>query len=342
MEYRELGRTGVFVSAVSLGTMTFGGKSSPIWSTVGALSQDESQHLVDAALDAGVNLFSTADAYGDGEAEEILGRTLGSRREDVLVSTKVAMRVGSGPNEFGVSRLHVMRSIERSLRRLGTDYIDIYMIHTFDQHTALEDTLTALDDAVHQGKIRYLGASNIAAWQAMKALGVVQRLGLTGLAALESYYSLVGRQIEAEILPMAQDQHIGHITYSPLAGGLLSGKFDRTGTTDETARWAKAQQPPVDIELAYSVIDALRAVAQRHGTSVARVALAWVLARPGVTSVSLGAKRPAQLADNLGALDVRLEPKDIEELDAASAPATPAYPNYMQDQYLAFMRPASA
>jgi len=341
MEYRELGRTGVFVSAVSLGTMTFGGKASPIWSTVGALSQEESQRLVDTALESGVNLFSTADAYGDGDAEEILGRALGSRREDVLVSSKVAMRVGSGPNEFGVSRLHVMRSIERSLRRLGTDHIDIYMVHTFDAHTAVEDTMAALDDAVHQGKIRYIGASNIAAWQAMKALGVAEARGLTRFAALESYYSLVGRQIEAEIMPMAEDQHLGHITYSPLAGGLLSGKFDRTGSTDETARWAKAQQPPVDLAQAYTVIDALRAVAQRHGTSVARVALAWVLARPGVTSVSLGAKRPEQLADNLGALDVRLEEKDVDELDAASAPSTPTYPRYMQDQYLRFMRPAS-
>ncbi|WP_223190733.1 aldo/keto reductase [Nonomuraea terrae] len=321
------------MSAVSLGTMTFGGNTHPLWSAIGGLGLDQARVLVDRSLDAGVNLFDAADAYGDGESEEILGALLGSRRQDVLIATKLAMRVGNGPNALGLSRLHVMRSIEGSLRRLGTDYIDLYQMHNFDPLTPIEETLGALDDAVRQGKIRYVGASNLTGWQAMKALGAADRGGLPRLVSMQSYYSLSTRDIEAEILPMARDQKLGHLVYSPLAGGLLSGKFDRTGNTDESARRARFQSPPVDLEQAYDIIDCLRQVAERHRTSTASAALAWVLAQEGVTSVILGARRPDQLDDNLSALDVRLTEEDLRELETVSAPRVPSYPGYVQEQF---------
>ncbi|MFG2072123.1 aldo/keto reductase [Nonomuraea maritima] len=334
MQYRQLGGTGVWVSAVSLGTMTFGGQSHPLWGPIGGLGFDEASVLVGRALDAGINLFDTADAYADGESEEILGALLAPQRQGVLIATKLAMRVGAEPNAVGLSRLHVTRSIENSLRRLGTDYIDLYQIHAWDPLTPIEETLAALDDAVRQGKVRYVGASNVAAWQAMKALGVSSPGGLPRLVSLQSYYSLSGRDIEHEILPLTRDQNLGNLIYSPLASGLLSGKYDRTGHTEETARWARFQMPPVDLEQTYDIIDCLRAVAARHEASTAAVALAWVLAQEGVTSVILGARRLDQLDDNLGAVDLRLTDDDLRELDAASAPRVPAYPGYMQAQLL--------
>lgn len=337
MEYRQLGSTGVLVSALSLGTMTFGG-TGPVWDTVGGLAQADADRILGTALDAGINLVDTADMYGDGECEEMIGRSLGSRRKDVVLTTKVAGRMGPGPNQVGLSRLHVTRSIEESLRRLRTDYIDLYLLHGFDPLTGIENTLGALDDAVRQGKIRHIGASNFTAWQTMKALGVSEQRGLARFSALESYYSLSGRDIENEVLPMGQDQDLGHLVFSPLAGGLLSGKFDRTGTTEDSARRAVRDNPPVDRERTYDIIDVLRAVADRHEARVAQVAMAWVLAQPGVTSVILGARRTEQLTENLGALDLELTPQDLQELDDVSKPLVPNYPLQMQEQYQTLMR----
>ncbi|KIF73029.1 aldo/keto reductase [Streptomyces sp. 150FB] len=338
MEYRQLGDTGVLMSALSLGTMTFGGDGSPVWGTIGALPQQDADRIVGAALDAGVNHIDTADGYAEGECEEIVGRSLRGRRDEVILTSKFAMRMGPGANQVGLSRLHLMRALEASLRRLGTDHIDLYLIHGFDELTAAEETLAALDDAVHQGKIRYIGASNYTAWQTMKALGVSERRGFNRFVAMESYYSLAGRDIEAEILPMSVDQKVGQLTYSPLAGGLLSGKFDRQGSTDSSARRSKADMPPVDRERTYDIIDTLRVVAGRHGAGVAQVAVAWVLAQRGVTSVILGARRVEQLQDTLGALDVKLTEQDLRELDDVSKPVVPSYPHYMQAGFMENMR----
>lgn len=333
MEYAKFGNTGLFVSRIALGTMTFGGTGTPLWGALGGLDAQAADELVGLALDGGVNLIDTADAYADGEAEEILGQTLGSRRDSVVLATKFSVRTGPGANDVGASRLHVPRALDASLRRLRTDHIDLYQIHGFDPHTPIEETLGALDDAVHQGKVRYLGASNFAARQMMKALGMAERDRLSRFVSLQSYYSLVGRDIDHEILPMVREEKLGFLAWAPLAAGLLSGKFDRSGATDTTARRAQFDWPRVDREKAYDVVDVLKAVAQRREATVAQVALAWLLAQPGVTSLVVGAKRPAQLADNLGALNVELTPEDLTELDTVSAPPV-AYPAWLQDEAL--------
>ncbi|MFE5819983.1 aldo/keto reductase [Streptomyces sp. NPDC056479] len=324
-----MGATGIFVSRIALGAMTFGGARTPPWSVVGGLDDKAADELVGLALDAGVNLIDTADMYAAGECEEILGRVLGARRRDVLLATKLFARMGTGPNDLGLSRLWVTRALEDSLRRLRTDHIDLYQIHSFDPLTPVEETLAALDDAVRQGKVRYIGASNLAAWQMMKFLGASQVRGLERFASQQVYYSLAGRDIEREILPMAADQDIATLVWSPLAGGFLSGKFDRHSTSDGTARRAAADFPPVDRDRCWDIVDCLREVAARHHVGVPRVALAWVLARPGVTSVITGAKRPEQLTENLAAVDLVLAEQDLAELDAVSAVPDP-YPDWCQ------------
>lgn len=329
MKYAQLGSTGVFVSRIALGAMTFGGRTTPPFDLIGGLDLAETDKLVGVALDNGVNLIDTADIYADGESEDLIGQVLGKRRRDVVLATKMTGRMGTGPNDVGQSRLHILQSLEDSLRRLRTDHIDLYQIHAFDPLTPFEESLSALDSAVQQGKIRYIGASNLAAWQLMKALGVADRRGLSRFVSLQSYYSLVGRDLEREIVPLVQDQNVGLLVWSPLAGGLLSGKFDRTGTTDADSRRAKADFPLVDKERAYDAIDVLRVVAARHDVGVARIALAWVLAQPGVTSAIVGARRESQLTDNLGALDVELTAQDLSELDAVSALPL-EYPGWMQ------------
>jgi aryl-alcohol dehydrogenase-like predicted oxidoreductase len=328
MQYSQIGTTGVFVSRLSLGAMSFGGSEEP-WKTVGGLDAKETDRLVGAALDRGVNLIDTADVYGTGASEDLLGQVLGDRRRDVVLATKMTARMGPGPNEVGQSRLHIMRSLEDSLRRLRTDHVDLYQIHNMDPITPFEESLAALDDAVRQGKVRYIGASNLTAWQMMKAVGVSERRGWARFCSLQSYYSLAGRDIEREILPLLEEEKLGLLVWSPLAGGLLSGKFDRNGSSDGGARRAQYEFPPVNTERAYDVIDALRVVAARHEAGVARVALAWVLAQPGVTSAIIGARRLDQLEENLAAADLELTAQDLAELDAVSALPV-EYPGWMQ------------
>ncbi|MFI5612342.1 aldo/keto reductase [Amycolatopsis sp. NPDC051903] len=306
------------MSRIALGTMTFGGAGTPPWDVIGGLDLKAADELVGMALDEGVNLVDTADMYAGGETEEFLGKILKGRRRDVVLATKAYSRMGPGPNDVGLSRVHLMNALEDSLRRLGTDHIDLYQIHAHDHLTPIEETLSALDDAVRQGKVRYVGASNTFAWQLAQALGVADLRGYPRFVSLQAYYSLVGRDLERELLPLVRDANLGLLVYSPLAGGFLSGKFTRDGH-DASARRAQADNPPIDRERGYDIVDVLRKIAGKHETTVARTALAWVLAQPGVTSVIVGAKRPAQLRENLAAVDVRLDEADLAELDAVSA-----------------------
>ncbi|HUN33489.1 MAG TPA: aldo/keto reductase [Trebonia sp.] len=343
MKYRLLGRTGVWVSEISLGTMTFGGKDHPVYSHMGALGQEEVNAVVGMALEAGVNFIDTADAYADGESEELLGRALGPRRRDVVLATKLLAPVGPGPNDQGLSRLHVMRALEDSLRRLGTDYIDLYQLHNYDRLTPIEETLSALDDAVRQGKVRYIGCSNLAAWQVSKALGISARHNQARFVANQVHYSLVSRDAERDLVPMAQDEGLSLTVWAPLAGGFLSGKFDRGGVTSEQdSRRARTGADFVrfDEERGFTVVDAARAVAARHEVSPARVAIAWLLAQRAVTSVIVGARKIEQLTDNLAASGLALTEQDLAELDEASRPPA-AYPNWIQEAFAPVRFPAA-
>lgn len=327
MQYQQLGNTGVFVSRLCFGTMTFGGANT-MFAAIGALEQQAADTLVKESMDAGVNFFDTANVYGAGESETMLGKALGSKRQDVVVATKVFARMGAGPNEVGLSRLHILRAAEASLKRLNTDYIDLYQIHGFDPLTPLEETLSALDRLVRDGKVRYIGCSNLAAWHIMKALGISDARGLEKFVTLQAYYSIAGRDIEREIVPLLRDQKLGLLPWSPLAGGFLSGKFTRGGASDNEARRTKFNFPPVNLERAYDVIEAMQEIAKRREASVAQIALGWLLHQPFVTSVIIGAKRSEQLKDNLGAVDVKLDEEDLKKLDGVSAlPAE--YPGWM-------------
>ena len=329
MRYRAFGRTGLYISELTLGTMTFGGKG--FWQTIGTLGAAEAERLIGTALDAGVNLIDTADVYSEGESESFVGRalaSLGRPRDTVLVATKVRGRTGPGPNEIGLSRGHIMAAVDASLRRLQLDHIDLYQIHGGDNATPIEETLRALDDVVRSGKVRYIGYCNLPAWQAMKALAYSDSRGIARFESAQMYYSLAGRDIERETVPLALDQGLAILPWSPLAGGLLSGKFDLENPGPAGARRTTYDFPPVDIVRAKMVITALRAVSDQTGISVPRVALAWILTRPFITSIIIGAKTPEQLRDNLGAADVRLAKEHIERIDAASGlPAE--YPAWM-------------
>jgi aryl-alcohol dehydrogenase-like predicted oxidoreductase len=326
MKYRTLADTGLFVSELCLGTMTFGGRGQ-MWEVIGGLDQPAVDTIVGRALDAGVNFVDTADVYSAGEAETMVGKALSGHRHDVVLATKVRGRTGRGPNEVGLSRVHIMQAVESSLRRLGTDYIDLYQIHRFDPLTSLEDTLRALDDLVRAGKVRYIGCSNLAAWQMMKALAISHAEGLERFRCTQSYYSLAGRELEREILPLVKDQDLGLLVWSPLAGGFLSGKFMRDAS-EGAGRRATFDFPPVEKERAYAIIDVLRVVASRLEASVPQIALAWLLAQPTVTSVIIGARSEAQLDDNLGAVDLTLSAEDLAALDQASR-LTAEYPEWM-------------
>lgn len=333
MKYNKLGRTGLFVSEICLGTMTFGGRGE-LWPIIGQLDQAAANNLVRIAIDAGINFFDTADVYSEGESERILGRAirdLGVPRQDVVIATKVRGRTGPGPNAVGLSRGHIMDAVKASLARLGTDYIDLYQIHGADLVTPLDETLGALDDLVRAGQIRYIGCSNLMAWQIAKALGLSARENRARFETVQAYYSIAGRDIEREIVPLVVEEELGLMVWSPLAGGLLSGKFGRDFAGPNDARRTRFDFPPVDRERAYDIVDAIRPIASRHGVSVARVALAWLLHQKGVMSVIVGAKTAEQLADNIAAATLRLSDDDRTALDQASALA-PEYPRWMLER----------
>ncbi len=330
MRHKPLGRTGLFVSELCLGTMTFGGGSG-IWGQIGNLQQAEAEGLIGQALDAGINFIDTADIYAAGASEEMTGQALKNLkvpRESVVIATKVFGEMGPGANARGNSRGHIMDGVKASLKRLQLDHIDLYQIHGFDPATPIEETVRALDALVRQGHVRYVGVSNWAAWQIVKALGVAERLGLARFESLQAYYTLAGRDLERELIPMLASEGVGLMVWSPLAGGLLSGKFGRDQEAQAGNRRTTFDFPPVNRDRAYDCIDAMRPIAQRKGVSVAQIALAWLLHQAQVTSVIVGAKRPDQLADNLAATSVVLSAEELAALNAVSQlPAE--YPGWM-------------
>jgi aryl-alcohol dehydrogenase-like predicted oxidoreductase len=319
MEYRQLGSSGLRVSTLTLGTMGFGGTG---WAAaVGTIDVEGARRQITMALDAGVNLIDTADVYSAGLSEEIVGKALPVAREEVLIASKVRMPMGDGPNDAGLSRHHVIRGCEASLRRLGTDYVDLYQVHEWDGHTPLEETLSALDLLVSSGKVRYIGASNYAAWQLMKALGISERSGLPKFVSQQIYYSLQARDAEYELVPVSVDQGLGILVWSPLAGGLLSGKYRRGVEAPAGSRHlGQWSEPPVhDEDKLYDTVDALVEIADGHGVSAAQVSLAWALGRPAVTSLIVGARTEEQLADNLRSASLILSTDERARLDAVSA-----------------------
>ena len=328
MRNHPLGRTGLFVSELCLGTMTFGG-SEGIWGKIGDLGQSDAERLVGQAIDAGINFIDTADVYSGGVSEQITGQALKNLkipRDSVVVATKVFGETGPGPNARGLSRGHIADGVKASLKRLQLEHIDLYQVHGFDPATPVEETVRALDLLVRQGHVRYVGVSNWAAWQIAKAVGIAERLGLARFESLQAYYTLAGRDLEREIVPMLRSEGLGLMVWSPLAGGLLSGKYQ--GGAEAGSRRQAFDFPPVDRERADVVIAAMRPIAERRQVSVAQVALAWLLHQPQVTSVIVGAKRPDQLADNIASTKVTLSAEELHALGEASAlPAE--YPGWM-------------
>ncbi len=348
MEYRQLGRSGLRISTLTLGTMTFGGKGN--FGAVGTTGLDGARRQIAMALDAGVNLIDTADVYSEGTAEEIVGQAIKGKRDSLLLSTKVRMPMGGGPNDAGLSRHHILSGVEASLRRLGTDHIDVYHVHEWDGQTPVEETLSTLDSLVQSGKVRYLAASNYSGWQLMKALAASDARSYQRFVAEQIYYSLEARDAEYELVPLALDQGLGILVWSPLAGGLLSGKFRRDAEQPENSRHLSEEwnEPPVRNEdRLYDTIEVLLDVAKAHEVSAAQVALAWLLSRPGVTSVIVGARTDAQLTDNLAAADLVLSSDERAALDQVSTPDL-IYPHWHQaatandrlsDPDLALLRP---
>jgi aryl-alcohol dehydrogenase-like predicted oxidoreductase len=331
MKLNPLGRTGIFVSELCLGTMTFGGGEEGLWGKIGKLQQDESERIVGGALDAGINFIDTADVYAGGRSEEITGQALKNLnvpRERVVVATKVFGETGPGANMRGATRSHIVAALQASLKRLQLDHADLYQIHGFDPATPIEETVRALDTMVQHGHVRYVGVSNWAAWQIMKALGTAERLGLARFESLQAYYTIAGRDLERELVPMLKSEGLGLLVWSPLAGGFLSGKYGRDRQGDAGSRRTAFDFPPVDKERAFDCIDAMREIATARGVSVAQIALAWLLHQPAVTSVIIGAKKPEQLADNIGATRVELGADELARLDAVSKLPS-EYPGWM-------------
>lgn len=332
MKYRPLGKTGLYVSELCLGTMTFGGQGE-MWSKIGQLGQDEVNRIVERALAAGVNFIDTADVYSMGQSEQLLGQALKDlsvKREDVIVATKVRSRTSAGINGIGLSRAHIMDSVAASLDRLGLDYIDLYQIHGVDRLTPLDQTMRALDDLVACGMVRYIGCSNLHAWQVMKANGIAERTGGARFESVQAYYTVATRDVEREIVPMMLDQGLGMMVWSPLAGGLLSGKFSASDSPADTRR-AVFDFPPVNRTRAFAIVETLRDMARESGTTVARLALAWLLHKPAVMSVIIGAKTLKQLDDNLAASDVQLTAEMVRRIDEVSA-IDSEYPQWMEQR----------
>src|SRR6202051_1765228 len=324
MRYRKLGNTGLIVSSVALGTMQFGGKMN-----MGNLGQEDTTRMVKLALDRGINFIDTADVYSRGESETLVGNALKGVRDEIVLATKVRLPMSENFNRSGATRVNIMREVEGSLRRLQTDYIDLYQVHGWDSNTPLEETLRTLDDVVRQGKVRYIGLSNLMSWQAGTAGMLQERPGVGKYVTAQMYYSLVGRGLEYEFQSFAEYHNIGILVWSPLAGGFLSGKYSRTNPAPAGTRFAGAASfVPFDKEMCCSVLEARKEVAGRHDTSVARTALSWVLGRPAVSSVIVAARKVEQLEDNIGAVDMRLSDEDVRLLDAASDPGGP-YPKWM-------------
>jgi aryl-alcohol dehydrogenase-like predicted oxidoreductase len=330
MKYHTLGPTGLLVSEICLGTMTFAAGEG-MWKSVAGVEQDLADQMLKTSFDAGVNFVDTANVYTNGESEKTLGRAIrnvGLARKDIVIATKAFGRTGKGRNDVGASRGHIMDAIEQSLQRLQTDYIDLYQIHAADSVTPVEETMRALDTLVSQGKVRYIGCSNWYAWQIMKALGISEAKNLAKLDTLQAYYSIAGRDLEREIVPLLKDQGTGLLVWSPLAGGLLSGKFSRENQKPEDSRRSSFDFPVVDKERTWRILDVLRPIAETHQTGVATIALAWVLAKPFVTSVIIGAKSSEQLKQNLASVEVQLTQEEIKKLDEVSA-LPPEYPGWM-------------
>jgi len=328
MQYAGLGKSGLIVSRLAFGVMTFGSGTGPlahVWKT----GQEEANRLVGRALDAGINFFDTADSYAGGESEIMLGKALGTRRKDIILSTKIGFRSGPLLTQVGGSFRYILNSAEQCLKRLNTDAIDLLSVHKVDPWTPLEETARALENLVQRGLVRYVGYSNFTAWQSAKFLGIQQRMGYTPLVAAQMYYSLVGRDLEREVVPFCEDAGIGIVVWSPLASGFLSGRYSRQDPSGGKGRIANFDFIPFDKVKGYDLIEIMRAIASRHQATVAQVALAWLLAKPFVSAILLGASKLAQLEENLGAAEMKLSPQEVEELDKLTAPS-PVYPNWFQ------------
>lgn len=339
MEFRQLGKSGLQVPALCYGTGTFGGRGD-LFQAWGSTEVDEARRLVDICLEAGVNFFDTADGYSAGRSEEILGEAVNGRRDRVLIATKVFFPTGSDPNQGGTSRHHLIEACEASLRRLGTDYIDLYQLHAFDALSPVEEALRALDDLVRAGKIRYVGASNFSGWHLMKSLSASERYGWSRYVSHQVYYSLVGREYEWELMPLGLDQGVGALIWSPLGWGRLTGKLRRNQPPPEVSRLPGSAKygPPVQDELLYNIVDVLDEISKETGKSIPQIALNWLLQRPSVSSVIIGARNEQQLRDNLGAAGWKLTPEQIAKVDAVSQ-TTPAYPYWHQRQTAADRNP---
>jgi aryl-alcohol dehydrogenase-like predicted oxidoreductase len=330
MRYNLLGQTGLYVSELCLGTMTYGGGSG-IWSMIGNLQQDAVNAQVREAVDAGINFIDTANVYSYGEAESLTGqaiRDLGLKRDELVIATKATGSMDDTPNNRGQSRYHLMNAVDASLKRLQLDHIDLYQMHGFDPLVPFEESLSALNDLVRSGKVRYIGLCNMAAWQVMKALDISRARNWARFESVQAYYTLAGRDLEREIVPVMEDQKLGLMVWSPLAGGLLSGKYKPDGTGPDGARRVSFDFPVIDKDRAFHCVDAMRPIAERHGASVAQVALAWLLAQKHVSTVIIGARTQEQLKDNIAATKVRLTPEDLAALGAVSA-LPPEYPGWM-------------
>ena len=328
MKMRFLGNSGVKVSEICFGAMTFGGRG--YWKTIGELEQKDANGLINMAIEGGINFFDTADVYSEGLAEEMLGKALGSRRKEIVLATKVRGRMGPGANDVGLSRRHIIEGCETSLKRLGTDYIDLYQIHSFDPYTPQEETLRALDDLVRSGKVRYIGASNHTGWQLMKALAISDKQNLERFITLQAYYSLVARDLENELVPLCRDQNLGILPWSPLGGGFLTGKYRRGKERPKNARRSDPDNQflQFDEERGFDIVDELEKIAANHNATIAQAALNYLLRKPAVSSVIIGAKTKEQLADNLKTSDWEMTSEEVSKLDELSMPPR-AYPYWM-------------